>query len=57
MQHSILDGMKIHYPKSIYSYVENPHTKSRGYLTNKNMDNFTGSHAKFYQDFIRDLKK
>ncbi len=46
------------YPKSIYSYVENPHTKkTRGYLTNKNMDNFTGSHAEFYQDFIRDLKK
>ena len=45
------------YPKSIYSYVENPHTKSRGYLTNKNMDNFTGSHAEFYQDFIRDIKK
>ena len=46
------------YPKCIYSYVKNPHTgKSSGYLTKANLDNFTGSHAEFYQEFIQDLKK
>lgn len=44
------------FPKSIYSYIENPHTnKKSGYLTKVGMSNFTGSHAKFYQEFIQEL--
>ena len=44
------------YPKSIYSYIKNPHTgKSSGYLTKEGMSNFTGFHAEFYQEFIQGL--
>lgn len=38
--------------KFIDSYVKNPHTDRRGYLTKQGMDNFTGSHEQFYQEFI-----
>lgn len=38
--------------KSIYSYVKNPHTGKRGYLTKSGMDNFSGSHEQFYQHLI-----
>jgi hypothetical protein len=41
--------------KSISSYVENPHTKKRGFLTRPDMDNFSGSHEKFYRDFLMQL--
>jgi hypothetical protein len=41
-------------PKFIYSYVENPHTgKKSGYLTRADMDNFSGTHEQFYQEFIQ----
>ncbi|XGV99077.1 MAG: hypothetical protein ACAF41_09085 [Leptolyngbya sp. BL-A-14] len=44
------------YPKYIYSYAENSHTgKNSGYLTKKDMDNFSGSHQQFYQEFIQQL--
>jgi hypothetical protein len=43
--------------KSIYSYVENPHTgKHSGYLTKAGMENFEGSHDQAYREFIRQLK-
>lgn len=42
--------------KVIYSYVKNPHTqKNSGYLTKTGMENFSGSHEQFYQEFIRKL--
>ncbi|MEG3845201.1 peptidase M15 [Microcoleus sp. herbarium14] len=41
--------------KVIYSYVKNPHTKKSGYLTKTGMENFSGSHEQFYQEFIRQL--
>ena len=41
--------------KWIYSYVENPHTGKRGYLTKPGMDNFAVSHEQFYRDFIEEL--
>ncbi|KJH71074.1 hypothetical protein [Aliterella atlantica] len=46
-----------HYPKYIYSYVNNPHTgKLKGYLTKQGMSNFASSHQEFYQDFLGELK-
>ncbi len=42
--------------KVISSYVRNPHTqKKSGYLTKTGMENFSGSHEQFYQEFIRQL--
>ncbi|MCJ8280834.1 MAG: hypothetical protein MJK14_13350 [Rivularia sp. ALOHA_DT_140] len=41
--------------KWIYSYIKNPHTGKKGYLTKQGMDNFTGSHQQFYQDYIDEL--
>ncbi|QSJ17904.1 peptidase M15 [Nostoc sp. UHCC 0702] len=41
----------------IYSYVPNPHTGKKGYLTKKGEDNYEGSHQKFYQKFIGELGK
>ena len=39
--------------KVIYSYVKNPHTgKNSGYLTKEGMENFSGLHEQFYQEFI-----
>ncbi|MGB6297456.1 MAG: peptidase M15 [Rivularia sp. (in: cyanobacteria)] len=40
--------------KWIYSYVKNPHTGKKGYLTKQGMDNFAGSHEQFYRDFIKE---
>lgn len=45
-----------HYPKSISSYVKNPHTGKAGYLTKQGMSNFTSSHQEFYQDFLSEIK-
>lgn len=46
-----------HYPKSISSFVVNPHTGKRGgYLTKQRMDNFEGYHNEFYEPFLLDLK-
>lgn len=42
--------------KFIDSYVENPHTGKRGYLTKEGMDNFEGFHEEYYKDFIRQFK-
>jgi hypothetical protein len=42
--------------KYIYSYVKNPHTDKAGYLTNKDMDNFSGSHLEAYEEFIQELR-
>ncbi|HTL90466.1 MAG TPA: hypothetical protein VL134_13785 [Leptolyngbya sp.] len=44
------------YPKYIWSYVENPHTQQRGYLTKHDRDNFGGSHEQFYTEFISNKK-
>ncbi|MBD2097922.1 peptidase M15 [Trichocoleus sp. FACHB-591] len=44
------------YSKYIYSYVKNPHTDKTGYLTNQEMDNFSGSHPQAYEEFIQDLR-
>lgn len=44
------------YPRSIWSYVENPHTQKKGYLTKHDMDNFAGSHKQYYAEFVRELK-
>ena len=41
--------------KVIYSYVTNPHTGKAGYLTHEEMDNYSGSHKKFYKAFIQQL--
>lgn len=41
--------------KAIFSYVKNPHTGKSGCLTKEGMDNFTGSHEQFYQEFIEQL--
>ncbi|MFM9265450.1 peptidase M15 [Tychonema sp. BBK16] len=41
--------------KVIYSYVQNPHTGKSGYLTKTGMENFSGSHEQFYQEYIRQL--
>lgn len=41
--------------KVIYSYVKNPHTEKKGYLTKTGMENFSGSHEQFYKEFIRQL--
>lgn len=38
--------------KFIDSYVENPHTGKRGYLTKVGMDNFEGSHTEAYNNFL-----
>jgi hypothetical protein len=44
--------------KSIYSYVENPHTgKHSGYLTHPTMENFNGLHTEAYQEFLQTLKQ
>ena len=44
------------YPKSIYSYIKDPHTnKNSGYLTKAGMSNFTGDHAEFYQEYVQGL--
>jgi hypothetical protein len=41
-------------PKSISSYVKNPHTgKVSGCLTKPDMENFTGSHEPLYREFIQ----
>ncbi|HLO48902.1 MAG TPA: peptidase M15 [Kamptonema sp.] len=40
------------YSKFIDSYVKNPHTDKKGYLTKQGMDNFAGSHEQFYQEFM-----
>lgn len=42
--------------KFIDSYVENPHTGKKGYLTKKGMDNFEGLHKENYKEFIQQLK-
>jgi hypothetical protein len=42
--------------KYISSYVKNPHTGKTGYLTNKEMDNFSGSHQEVYAEFIQELR-
>lgn len=41
----------------IDSYVENPHTGKRGYLTKKDMDNFDGFHEEYYKEFAHRLRK
>jgi hypothetical protein len=41
--------------KAISSYVKNPHTGKKGYLTHEGMENFSGSHEQFYQAFIEQL--
>jgi hypothetical protein len=41
----------------IYSYVPNPHTGKKGYLTRKGKDNYHGSHQPFYEKFIAGLVK
>jgi hypothetical protein len=38
--------------KVIDSYVKNPHSGKSGCLTKEGMDNFSGSHEQFYQEFI-----
>lgn len=43
------------HPKVISSYVKNPHTGKKGNLTKTGMENFSGSHEPFYQEFIRQL--
>ena len=43
--------------KFIDSYVKNPHTDKKGYLTKQGMDNFAGSHEQFYQEFINQLNE
>jgi hypothetical protein len=43
--------------RSIYSYIKNPHTGKKGYLTKAGMDNFIGSHEEFYRDFIESLDR
>jgi hypothetical protein len=45
----------LEHSKAIYSYVKNPHTGKAGYLTHEGMDNYSGSHAKFYKPFIKQL--
>lgn len=42
-------------PKVISSYVENPRTGKKGNLTKTGMENFSGSHEEFYQEFIQQL--
>jgi len=44
------------YPQYIWSYVENPHTQKKGYLTKHGMDNFEGSHEQFYVEFVQELR-
>ncbi|WP_198288363.1 hypothetical protein [Chamaesiphon minutus] len=41
--------------KAISSYIKNPHTGKKGYLTNEGMDNFAGSHEHLYRDFLAQL--
>ncbi len=41
----------------IDSYVENPHTGKKGYLTKVGMDNFEGSHGDTYNEFILTLHR
>ena len=41
--------------KVISSYVKDPHTGKKGNLTKTGMENFSGSHEEFYQNFIRQL--
>ncbi|MBD1841865.1 peptidase M15 [Cyanobacteria bacterium FACHB-63] len=44
------------YPKSIWSYIRDPHTgRIKGYLTKHGMDNFSGSHEQFYAEFVQEL--
>jgi hypothetical protein len=52
----IRDG-KADRPKFIFSYVKNPHTDKSGYLTKRGMENFTGSHAEFYGEYIHSLSQ
>ncbi len=42
-------------PKVISSYVKNPYTGKKGNLTKTEMENFSGSHEPFYQEFIQQL--
>ncbi|MDZ8056148.1 MAG: peptidase M15 [Aulosira sp. ZfuVER01] len=42
---------------SIDSYVPNPHTGKKGYLTWIGADNYEGSHHHFYQSFIKEMSK
>ncbi len=44
------------YPKSIFSYVKNPHTGKTGYLTKEAMENYSSSHEEFYKEFIEQLQ-
>ncbi len=46
----------LNYPKYIWSYVDNPCTQKKGYLTKHGMDNFAGSHEQYYAEFLRELK-
>lgn len=41
--------------QSISSYVENPHTGKKGYLTKAGMENFEGSHEECYRGWINEL--
>jgi hypothetical protein len=41
--------------KAISSYIKNPHTGKKGFLTNEKMDNFLDSHEQFYRDFLTHL--
>jgi len=41
--------------QSIDSYVENPHTGKKGYLTKQGMDNFGDSHEEYYKDFVQQV--
>jgi hypothetical protein len=43
------------HPKVISSYVKNPHTGKIGCLTKTGMENFSGPHEQFYQEFTRQL--
>jgi hypothetical protein len=43
-------------PKWVYGYVKNPHTEKSGYLTKEGMENFAGSHERFYEEFVRQLQ-
>ena len=43
------------FPKSIQTYVKNPHTGDKKTLTKVGMDNFTGSHAEYYTEYLNDI--
>jgi hypothetical protein len=42
-------------PKTLYSYIKNPHTGKSGYLTKPDMDNFKGSHEIAYQKYLSSI--